>query len=419
MKHLLIFALTSMVFVSALQAQTSCLNPPVVVITANNASPCLGDTVVLTASGALNYSWTNNVVNGVGFVPSSSETYQVIGTDSSGCSDTTTVFIDVLPLPQITANSSSLNICLGDSVALTASGAQSYSWLNPVINNGDIYTPLDTGANIFLVEGQGANGCVNTSQVIVVVRGVPAVPTLNVNSISTCLNVPFEEQIEAAVTEGRSIWFRDQALTDQYETEPELSVGNNTVGTTTFYASTFQSGCYSDPVAATVEVFGLPVIDAGSDISLEAGQRGNLSAQVSSATTVIWNPETGLSDPTSTNPDFTATNSETYTLTATDQNGCVSTDGVQVNVDNVLVVSNVMTPNGDGSNDVWKIYPETVLSTCDIQVFDGFGRKVLETNNYQNDWEGTFEGGSLPDGDYYYLIEGDGISEKGTLVIIR
>ena len=115
----------------------------------------------------------------------------------------------------------------------------------------------------------------------------------------------------------------------------------------------------------------------------------------------------------------TVTNSNVFTLQVTDANNCVSTDAVQLTVKNTLVISNVMTPNGDGNNDVWKVYPESVLQSCKVMVFDGFGRIVLERDNYQNDWDGTYEGSALPDGDYYYHIQSDEVDEKGTLVIIK
>ena len=419
MKKILVFLLPFLGMFPTLQAQNPCTNPPTVTITVDDSTPCLGDSITLTASGALNYSWNNNVMNGVKFAPSSSGTYQVIGTDALGCADTSDISIQVLDLPVLEANSSSLSICLGDSVELTASGGQSYTWINPMINNGDFYTPVDTGANVYIVNGEGANGCSNTSQVIVVVKSIPTAPTLNLNSISTCLNVDFDDQIVASVTEGRPLWYRDAALTNSYGTEPELVVSNSSVGLVEYYVSTFESGCFSAPVTATVEVFALPVINAGSDMTLTAGDRSSLSADAVSASSLSWEPQTGLSDPFSLNPQFTATNSETYSLTVTDANGCVSSDQMEVYVRNELIISNVMTPNGDGNNDVWKIYPEVVLGACKVKIFDGFGRLILETDNYRNDWDGTYKGSALPDGDYYYHIECDGVNEKGTIVIIN
>ncbi|MGD1846065.1 MAG: gliding motility-associated C-terminal domain-containing protein [Salibacteraceae bacterium] len=419
MKKLLLLLILSGALAPFGQAQITCPNPPTVSIVASNTSPCQGEAITLTASGANTYSWNNNVMNGQSFVPAASGNYEVIGTDSNGCSDTAFVAINVLPLPQLVANSSSLSICLGDSIQLTATGANSYNWITPAISNGDFFLPSDTGANTFVVEGTGTNGCINNSQVIVVVKPTPAPPSLSATSLSTCRDVAFDEELRATPSVGRAVWFGDAERNRQLTTEPVLTLRNDVVGVTTFYAMSFHQGCYSDPTAAAVEVFALPTISAGSDFSLLAGERGRLNGQADAGTDVEWLSADELSTPFALDPEFTATNSNVFTLQVTDANNCVSTDAVQLTVKNTLVISNVMTPNGDGNNDVWKVYPESVLQSCKVMVFDGFGRIVLERDNYQNDWDGTYEGSALPDGDYYYHIQSDEVDEKGTLVIIK
>ena len=46
---------------------------------------CNNTQIILTASGAINYNWTNNVQNGISFVPTFSGIYSVTGTDVNGC----------------------------------------------------------------------------------------------------------------------------------------------------------------------------------------------------------------------------------------------------------------------------------------------------------------------------------------------
>ena len=47
--------------------------------------------------------------------------------------------------------------------------------------------------------------------------------------------------------------------------------------------------------------------------------------------------------------------------------------------------------------------------------------EVLNTSNYQNDWDGTYQGKELPDGTYWYLIhlENDNTTIKGAVTIKR
>ncbi|MFT7612126.1 MAG: gliding motility-associated-like protein, partial [Parvicellaceae bacterium] len=49
-----------------------------------------------------------------------------------------------------------------------------------------------------------------------------------------------------------------------------------------------------------------------------------------------------------------------------------------------------------------------------------WGQHVFSSKNYNNDWDGTFNGEPLPDGSYYYVIQCDGsVKEKGALTILR
>ena len=71
------------------------LQPPTLSSTMDSLSICLGDSVVLNASGAANYSWSGGVTNNVAFTPAATSTYTVTGTGSNGCSSTSTVSVSV------------------------------------------------------------------------------------------------------------------------------------------------------------------------------------------------------------------------------------------------------------------------------------------------------------------------------------
>ncbi|MDC6470793.1 PKD domain-containing protein [Flavobacteriales bacterium] len=73
---------------------------------------CEGSSVVLNASGATNFSWDNSVANGITFIPNSTTTYTVTGTDVNGCVNTSTVDITVNPKHYII---SIVGLCVGDS----------------------------------------------------------------------------------------------------------------------------------------------------------------------------------------------------------------------------------------------------------------------------------------------------------------
>lgn len=54
---------------------------------------CPNGSVTLNGSGALNYVWSGGVANGVPFTPTTSQSYQLTGTDANGCSNEDTVTV--------------------------------------------------------------------------------------------------------------------------------------------------------------------------------------------------------------------------------------------------------------------------------------------------------------------------------------
>tara|TARA_B100000508_G_scaffold118450_1_gene98519 strand:- start:29009 stop:33682 length:4674 start_codon:yes stop_codon:yes gene_type:complete len=76
----------------------------------------------------------------------------------------------------------------------------------------------------------------------------------------------------------------------------------------------------------------------------------------------------------------------------------------------VVVVPTGFTPNGDGINDLLVITALSNYTTVKLNVFNRYGNLVYESDQYNNDWDGTNSknGMELPDGTYFYTLELDG-----------
>lgn len=130
---------------------------------------CAGDQVILTAMGGNNLSWTNGVINGTPFFPTSTMTYTVTGTEN-GCTSTDQVTVTVNPLPNIQGGAD-ITVCLGQQVTLSGTGGVSYSWNNGAQNGQPFAPPL--GTQTYTLSGIDGNGCAGTDQVTVSVLPVP------------------------------------------------------------------------------------------------------------------------------------------------------------------------------------------------------------------------------------------------------
>ncbi|MBF9237009.1 gliding motility-associated C-terminal domain-containing protein [Hymenobacter sp. BT683] len=97
------------------------------------------------------------------------------------------------------------------------------------------------------------------------------------------------------------------------------------------------------------------------------------------------------------------------------QTTCVTTLRIALD-DRCLYFYNVITPNGDGQNDLFVIenverYPNTALS-----IFNRWGQPVYQSRDYRNTYGGQGAGPGL----YYYLCQlTDGTAYKGWFEVIR
>jgi hypothetical protein len=163
------------------------VNPlPSVTAMATSSAVCAGGTVILTGGGASTYAWNNGVTNGVSFIPASSITYAVMGTDANGCSNTDSVNITVNALPIVTASASLDTLCAGQTTILTGGGAVSYVWDNGATNGVPI-TPSST--TTYTVTGTDANTCSNTAAQLIIVNANPVV-SLTAPISTLCTGTP-------------------------------------------------------------------------------------------------------------------------------------------------------------------------------------------------------------------------------------
>jgi gliding motility-associated-like protein len=61
------------------------------------------------------------------------------------------------------------------------------------------------------------------------------------------------------------------------------------------------------------------------------------------------------------------------------------------------------------------------MPNCSVVIFDRQGRKVFESQPYNNDWKAlTPGGGQLPAGPYYFIIKCDNeVAKTGSVLVVR
>lgn len=87
-----------------------------------------------------------------------------------------------------------------------------------------------------------------------------------------------------------------------------------------------------------------------------------------------------------------------------------------------LPVTNYLSPNGDGVNDKFTITNVELYKEYSLSIYNDNGLEIYKIlKDYANDWDGTYEGKSLPTGVYYYLFKNNltGAEFKGSITLVN
>lgn len=314
---------------------TVTVNPlPVMTVTPTSPTVCAGFSTFMTASGASTYLWnTGNTTDTMTVLVNSTTTYTVVGTSAGGCVDSTTVTVTLNPNIPTDAGVPD-SICPGATSVLNPTpfnvGSYTYSWTGPgVITNPNTanatVTPAATGT--YTVNMIDQNGCTGVDSVEIVVLPQP------VASAGADLTICTGEQTQLNASGGSNYsWSPNIALS------PTNTMSNpmaNPTSTQQYIVTvTDPSGCF-DTDTMVVNVNPLPAINAGTDVYI-CGNGAQLNA--TGGTSYVWTPSAGLSSDIIANPIANPASTTTYVVTGTDNNGCVNTDTIVVNLYTPLTV---------------------------------------------------------------------------------
>jgi gliding motility-associated-like protein len=88
-----------------------------------------------------------------------------------------------------------------------------------------------------------------------------------------------------------------------------------------------------------------------------------------------------------------------------------------------IFVPNTFTPNGDGRNDIVRVYGNYIKS-LNFQIYNQWGEKVFETNDVNGGWNGMYKNKPQPVGVYVYVLRventnGEIVNKRGSINLIK
>ena len=196
------------------------------------------------------------------------------------------------------------------------------------------------------------------------------------------------------------------------------------------------SGCSIDTLITIPQPAPISV-DLGNDIEIQLGQDAALLKvdinSPSSIDSIIWTPKKGINclSPSCTTLEANPSETTTYLVSVTDNNGCKGSDEITITVKNVRNVffPNIFSPNRDGVNDYFQaVIGPGVEQIISFYIFDRWGNLVFEKSSFVPDpagsdgWDGTYNGKKLDPGVFVYyakarFIDGKEIQYSGSVTL--
>ncbi|MBK8584435.1 MAG: SBBP repeat-containing protein [Bacteroidia bacterium] len=307
---------------------------------------CVGDSILLSASGASIYAWSpgtdlsSTSGDTVFAFPNSTITYTLTGSDSAGCQKQSTITITVNQNP-IVGLTTPNPICENSSPIALAGGIPAGGIFSGTGIIGNVFDPAITGAGTFSFEYDytDVNGCSGSAQSNIVVNPAPVI--IFSGNLTACENAaPFP------LTNANPVGGTYSGIgVSSNIFDPATGSGNYIIS----YEFTDGRGCTAvDDFNLAVNA--IPVINLGSDTVICADNSIVLYAGAGFATYQWSNGSVGSS--ISVDSAGVGIGTTTLAVLVTDANGCVNSDSLNVTFDLCAGIDFV----ADNFNDV-SVYP--------------------------------------------------------------
>ncbi|MEQ1745779.1 MAG: choice-of-anchor L domain-containing protein [Saprospiraceae bacterium] len=304
---------------------------------------CPGGTAQLMATGATDYFWSpplavsNPFVANPTITPTQSIPLQVIGSVGT-CSDTTAVFVKMLSIPSLAVQTSGgPNICLGDTLQLTAVTNAGNAYINwtPKTRLSDSKSSMPLAyplATTSYTATLSVPGCPPISEKITINVDTLFFPTLAFAHTTACQNHPVQ-LANVLQTSTTYSWSPATGLNDPASSGPIATPDTTTTYTLT---ATSANGICTQTATAMITITPANVEIAGPDtVAICRGDTLTLTAAaIPPGSPIVWKPPFYVTP--STGPSVKTAPDESITVLVNYQiNGCPVADSMHILVDSL------------------------------------------------------------------------------------
>lgn len=328
------------------------------------AEICEGEayTADLSDSG-LNITWDDDPDAGAVRPLTEAGTYTATG-GADACEASATITLTVNPLPVFDLGPGG-EFCDSETVVLSAAPGAETTW-----NTGAESQSITVTESGFYEAVSESNGCTYSDQTEIILLPAPN-PEIS-GETAFCTG---ESTVLTATGGVNFVWSNGAEGSSS-----TVSSGGNISVT----ATDEDSGC-PGTATAVINLLSPPFISTDAELTKCENEEIVLSPDVRGADYTRWNTGDSLRTLAVSEPGV-------YTVTAGNHCGERSTDIAVIDDEclQFLFAPNAFTPNGDGRNDLYRVYGDGI-DRFNMQIFDRWGNKVFETDNIREGWNGSYQ----------------------------
>lgn len=238
----------------------------------------------------------------------------------------------------------------------------------------------------------------------------------NVNQM-ICPGTPYKLTIDSNDVEAFH-WFKDEELRRLKGAGDKLPI--NVAGPVNYYIKTY---CNASPVQYHLDAYELPELDGGDYVLSVIEEEVELIFPFKKIIdeyfvyNIVDEPILGTIDLINESWLFKCEEEDYFedsiVIQVSNENCALDYDQAVFNIVRIpppVVAPELFTPNGDGVNEFMVLTHLYLRPGSLVQVFNAWGAEVYQSNDYQNDWEGSYNKKVLPRGVYILSVDMPAIS---------
>lgn len=402
----------------------------------DNQSICFGESVQLFAGGGSNFDWfegdglDNNGIFNPTATPTETTTYKVVVWENVGCIDTAEVTITVIPLPVLEVGMGG-TICGGEVFQLENNEALNYDKIVWQTSGTGTFSDTETMNPIYTPSAEDEGDIQLSfnleSQCGVLVKYIDIYidrPSLEIELTQDIFQICEGETIDLEAFQNESATISWSGGTGNFSNPNSLqtSFEPTTVGMQELYFTADQN-CESVQVPVLLDVLPVYELTASETQNIVYGEEVQLNVLGDPNDSYIWSPAEGLSCSDCPNPMASPESNTIYTVSSTTSCTVETSVNVFVNTDVNFLVPTAFSPNGDGMNDVLKVFGGA-WELESFTVFNRYGQTVFQSKD-NSGWDGSFKGKMQEAGvyvvvaEYISRIDGRASIYKGNVTLIH